>query len=110
MTNMKLARTRMIGVAIALGSSLAVWAAPPNRPDPSKAIPLATCKLQMIAAPRPRVGGDAIPVMANEPVMANQLLNYERTPLGDWQMPAPADRSDPWVRLLLLAPKRPVVI
>ena len=38
------------------------------------------------------------------------LTNYQRTPLGDWPVPAEADRNDPWLRLVLLSRKRPVVI
>ncbi len=65
----------------------------------------------MIAVPRPRNVEPGIPVMMeDDPSTANPLTNYERTPLGDWRIPAPADRKNPWVRLLLLAPKRPVVI
>ena len=38
------------------------------------------------------------------------LANYARTPLGDWQMPVEVDRDDPWLRFVLFAIKRPVVI
>jgi len=38
------------------------------------------------------------------------LSNYERTSLGDWPMLAVAERTDPWLRLVLLSRKRPTVI
>jgi hypothetical protein len=95
--------------AIALCGSLAAAAAPP-RPDLNAATPIATCKLQTLAtAPEPAY--DRPPVLYSLQRPADDpLANYERTPLGDWRMPTEADRDDPWLRVLLFGPKRPVVI
>jgi hypothetical protein len=38
------------------------------------------------------------------------LSSYERTPLGGWPIPATSERTDPWIRLLLLGRKQPIVI
>ena len=38
------------------------------------------------------------------------LSNYEHTSLGDWPILAAAERTDPWLRLVLLSRKRPIVI
>src|SRR6185436_11332832 len=38
------------------------------------------------------------------------LSNYEHTSLGDWPILAAGERKDPWLRLVLLCRKRPVVI
>lgn len=41
---------------------------------------------------------------------SDRLASYQRTALGDWQMASRVDREDPWLRFVLLAPDRPVVI
>jgi hypothetical protein len=38
------------------------------------------------------------------------LINYVRSARGEWQIANQVDRDDPWNRLLLLSPRRPVVI
>jgi hypothetical protein len=96
-------------LAIALCASLA-RAEPPPRPDLNAATPIATCKLQTLAAsPQPAYDRPQVLYSLQRPA-DDPLANYERTPLGGWRMPAEADRDDPWLRLLLVGPKRPVVI
>lgn len=41
---------------------------------------------------------------------SDRLASYQRTALGDWQMASRVDRSDPWLRFVVLAPGRPVVV
>ena len=97
-------------IAIALNAAIARAESPPGRPDLSSTDSIATCKLQTLRAePEPRYEQPAVLYMIRRPA-EDPLANYERTPLGDWQMPADADRDDPWLRLLLIGPKRPVVI
>jgi hypothetical protein len=95
----------------ALTSAPATADSPPNRPDVKTTKLIAACKLQkMKAAPsEANLSPLAQPYSLTRPT-DDPLANYERTALGNWQMPAPADRTDPWVRLLLLTPKRPVLI
>jgi len=80
------------------------------RPALDEAKPLASCKLQTL----PERNQNSMPreavLYTLQPPPEEPLDNYERTPLGDWRMPATVDRDDPWERLLLLGPKRPVVI
>ncbi len=98
-------------IALALSAALARADSPPNRPDLTTAKPIATCKLQSIASPGNR---DDMPspvgFYSRQPPADDPLANYERTPLGNWQIPAAADHNDPWLRLLLMAPNRPLVI
>jgi hypothetical protein len=57
---------------------------------------------------RPEMMADA--VLYTPPKVLDPLVNYERTPLGDWPMLAEAERTDPWLRVVLLSRKRPLVI
>ena len=97
-------------IAVALSAPLAHSAGPPARPDLSTAAPIAECKLQTLqAAAKTRYDQPAVLYTLQRPA-EDPLANYERTPLGDWQMPADAARDDPWLRLLLIGPKQPVII
>jgi hypothetical protein len=98
-------------LCLALGGSLvrAQTAAPP-RPDLNTAATIATCKLQSLPAnPQPTYDRTTV-LYSPQPLPDDPLANYQRTPLGDWQMPAEADRNDPWLRLFVFAPKRPVIM
>ncbi|HJQ78488.1 MAG TPA: hypothetical protein VJ828_00965 [Lacipirellulaceae bacterium] len=82
-----------------------------QRPDLTVAVPIATCKLQTVSAPvAPQYDQAAIGLYTISRPADDPLANYQRTPLGDWPVPAEADRNDPWLRLVLLSRKRPVVI
>lgn len=72
--------------------------------------PVATCSLQTLPERNEDAMRQPMVLYSLQPPPENPLENYERTPLGDWRMPASVDRNDPWLRLLLLDPKRPVVI
>jgi hypothetical protein len=85
--------------------------APTNRPDLLAAKPVASCKLQSLgdaqsSAPMRVVSN----VYSVSTPIEDPLANYERAELGGWRMPADAAMSDPWMRLLLLSPKRPYVV
>jgi hypothetical protein len=85
--------------------------AAPIRADLNTDKPIAKCKLQSVesnepAPPMPApVNIYAIPRPADDP-----LANYERTELGNWRMPGEAELTDPWIRLLVVGPKRPVLV
>jgi hypothetical protein len=98
-------------LCLALGGSFArAQVAAPPRPDLNTAAPIASCKLQSIPAnPQPTYDRATVPY-SPQPPADDPLANYQRTPLGDWQMPAEADRNDPWLRLFVFAPKRPVIM
>jgi hypothetical protein len=84
----------------------------PSRPDLNGAKPIATCELQTIAVD-PNANAMQQQVIISSLLQAppdDPLLNYERTPLGDWYKPAASGREDPWLRLVLLAPDKPVVV
>ena len=94
-------------VSIALGGPFARAQAssPPPRPDVNTAAPIATCKLQSLPTnPQPTYDRTAV-LYSLQPPADDPLANYQRTPLGDWQMPAEADRNDPWLRLFVFAPE-----
>ncbi len=82
----------------------------PSRPDIATAKPIAACKLQVIASKRAPANETPPVLFYGQPPAEDPLTNYERTPLGDWRMAADAERNDPWLRLVLLSRKRPVVI
>jgi hypothetical protein len=83
----------------------------PQRPDLTVAVPIATCKLQTVSASQaPQYDQAAIGLYSISRPADDPLANYQRTSLGDWPVPAEADRNDPWLRFVLLSRKRPVVI
>ena len=90
---------------------VALRAAPPaGRPDLAAAKPLVTCQLQALAEkPKQMTEPPAVVMYGRRPV-DDSLANYQRTSLGDWPMLADAERNDPWLRVVLLSRKRPVVI
>ena len=81
-----------------------------SRPDPKTVKHLATCKLQSLGKSMAAPTMQGAEFVASQPTPDVALANYERTPLGDWQMSDEVDRADPWLRFLLLGPKRPLVI
>jgi hypothetical protein len=86
-------------------------AAPPaGRPDLATAKPIVTCKLQTLAVKRPQPEEFANAMLYTGRPVDDPLSNYERTSLGDWPMLAAGERTDPWLRLVLLSRKRPTVI
>lgn len=98
--------------AVALG----VWtvgavSAEMSRPDLSTAAPQATCKLQPLSMDTDMPVSASVVAFNYAPQASNdRLASYQRTALGDWQMASRVDRSDPWLRFVLLAHSRPVVI
>ena len=89
----------------------AAHAAPPEgRPDLATAKPIVACKLQTLAAKRPEPEEFANAMLYTGRPVEDPLSNYERTSLGDWPMLAAGERTDPWLRLVLLSRKRPIVI
>jgi hypothetical protein len=85
--------------------------ATPDRPDVNTDKPIVKCKLQSVASAEPAgptpapVNIYTIPRPVDDP-----LANYERTELGNWRMPGGAELTDPWIRLLVVAPRRPVIV
>src|SRR5262245_60666291 len=101
-------RSLAIGVVLCMATARAETLI--ERPSLNGAKPVATCKLQSLPERNSSPMPQQVVFYTLEPPPENPLDNYERTPLGDWRMPASIDRSDPWQRLLILGPKRPVVI
>jgi hypothetical protein len=97
--------------AIVFCAAIARTDAAPIRPDVNTVKPIAKCRLQSVGStesttPMPApVNIYAIPRPVDDP-----LANYERTELGNWRMPGDAELTDPWIRLLVVGPKRPVVL
>jgi Ca2+-binding EF-hand superfamily protein len=106
------AMTRACALAIASTGLLSVArsVASPPRADVDTATPVASAALQAIS------DGTREPMLAPAPLMVgaaapeDPLDSYQRTMLGDWPEPPQGERDDPWIRLLLLAPKQPVLI
>jgi hypothetical protein len=106
---MRLHRQALLSITVLFAT--AAHAAPPaGRPDLTTAKPLATCQLQTLAAKKKEPDEFANIVLYTGRPVEDPLSNYERTSLGDWPMLAAAERTDPWLRLVLLSRKRPVVI
>lgn len=87
-----------------------VAAAPATRPNLNDAQPIAACSLQQLANTTLKAPDPTALRYPLQPTTEDPLADYQRTPLGGWHMPAAAERSDPWLRLMLLAPQRPVLI
>jgi hypothetical protein len=100
----------VVGVCALLGVRHASCAEGLGRPDLTSAKPQAACALQTLrAAPQREMPTGVVFTSAME-VAEDPLANYARTPLGDWQMPTEVDRGNPWLRFVLFAIERPVVI
>jgi hypothetical protein len=97
-------------LATVLGASMARGETLPPRPELNAVQPIAACQLQVLTGGAQRAADRPAVLYSIQPRAEDPLANYERTPLGDWQMPGEADRGDPWLRLLLLASTRPVVV
>ena len=94
-----------MGAAVRGGEPLA------QRPDLELAKPQATCGLQTLgSAARPAAMSGVQTLNQYQTAPEDPLASYARTPLGDWQMPIEVDRADPWLRFVVFAMKRPVVI
>lgn len=62
-------------------------------------------------------GGARNPSMSRNPLIAryqtaggDSLASYKRGSDGRWSIPADVDRTNPWLRLLVLAPHRPLIV
>ena len=86
--------------------------APTCGPTVNTAKPIATCKLQSLAAREPATtrcrSGQCCMRFSRRPTIRWRTTSVRRWAIGRCRRDA--DRSDPWLRLLLLAPKRPVVV
>ncbi len=75
------------------------------------AAPLATCAVQQIT---PSANTYEMPpnaaVIPNRNSQADPLDNYSRGSDGQWQIPQQVDRANPWLRLMVLGPERPMLI
>jgi hypothetical protein len=99
---------RASAIAIAL-IAVASHGQTTTRPDPAAA-PLATAKLQAIAAPETSMNRlPQVQLYAAQPADDGGLGNYLRSARGEWPMQTSVARDDPWNRLLLLTPKRPLL-
>src|SRR5215218_2942657 len=106
---MQMNRQALLAVTVVYAT--AVHAAPPaGRPDLTVAKPLVACKLQTLALKKAEPDEFANAMLYTGRPVADPLSNYEHTSLGDWPMLAAAERTDPWLRLLLLSRKGPIVI
>jgi hypothetical protein len=106
---MRLHRQALLSVTVLCAT--AAHAAPPaGRPDLATAKPIVACKLQTLAVKKPEPDELANAMLYTGRPVDDPLSNYERTSLGDWPMLAAAERTDPWLRLVLLSRKRPIVI
>jgi hypothetical protein len=96
---------------IAFGISPA-WAENlPARPNLNSSEAIVECELQTLGqpaatAPRMLPGG----LYAGASPIEDPLEYYERTELGNWRAPGEAEPGDPWIRLLVLGPKRPTLV
>ena len=72
--------------------------------------PLAECALQSLGGESQAEPMRANVVMLGTSMTSDPLANYARRRDGEWHIPAPSAGDDPWVRLLLLPPERPLVV
>ena len=72
--------------------------------------PLAECAVQSLGGESQAGAMRVNAVMLNAAMTSDPLDNYARTRDGEWQIPAPSTDDDPWVRLLILPPQRPLIV
>ena len=73
--------------------------------------PLATCEVTAVKPPQPVTPPPGVLALGmNEQESTDPLDNYSRGPDGQWVIPAEVDRANPWVRLLVFAPDRPMLV
>jgi hypothetical protein len=72
--------------------------------------PLAECAVQSLGGESQAGAMRVNAVMLNAAMTSDPLDNYARTRDGQWQIPAPSTDDDPWVRLLILPPQRPLIV
>lgn len=103
--------SRLCLIAVAATSIVARGEPVPQRPDLSTAKAVATATLQpLAAAPQSAVMSTAQVIYTPQPAADDGQINYMRSARGEWQIANQINRDDPWNRLLLLSPRRPVVI
>jgi Ca2+-binding EF-hand superfamily protein len=100
----------VVSVCALLGVRQEICAAELGRPDLTSVKPQAACALQTLRAAPQREMPTGVVFTSAMDVAEDPLANYARTPLGDWQMPTEVDRGNPWLRFVLFAVERPVVI
>src|SRR3954470_12840274 len=106
---MRLHRQALLSVTVLFATAL--HAAPPaGRPDLATAKPIVACQLQALTTKKPEPDELANAMLYTGRPVEDPLSNYERTSLGDWPMLGAGERTDPWLRLVLLSRKRPIVI
>ena len=73
--------------------------------------PLFSCAVGTTGNPSRSMEGDANAFLARfRTAEEDPLASYQRGLGGRWTIPVNVDRTDPWVRCLLLAPEMPLVI
>jgi EF hand len=107
---MRLHRQALLLSTTVLYATAAQAAPPEGRPDLASAKPIVACQLQTLAVKRAEPEEFANAMLYTGRPVEDPLSNYERTSLGDWPIFGAGERTDPWLRLVLLSRKRPVVI
>jgi hypothetical protein len=105
------APSALLGAITVLGGAAAPADLASVRPDLQAAQPAARVALQSLGEPRamPTMMADAV-LYADPTAAEDALAVYQHTLLGDWPNEAAVNRDDPWLRFLLVAPQRFVVI
>ncbi len=71
--------------------------------------PLAEVAVQPVRPPREPDYSERNVQMMYRPMAEDPLSFYVRTQDGEWQIPTQVSAEDPWVRILVLTPKRPTI-
>ncbi len=71
--------------------------------------PLAEAEVQPVRPTRGPDYSERNPQMMYRPMAEDPLSFYVRTQDGEWQIPTQVSADDPWVRVLVLTPKRPTI-
>lgn len=84
--------------------------AEPNRQELLAGNPLAECSLQELPSQESRPQMQPGVIQPNTALTLDPLSYYARQIDGQWYIPQTVDRGDPWIRLLLLGPRKPVLV
>lgn len=108
------ARLNQLAVCLSLGWSVLVSCSVQNclaesRDQLLQQTPLAEVDGQELNSDRPDADYTAVQMLYT-PEQEDPLDHYRRSRDGEWIIPGNVDRNDRWLRLLVLAPARPLIV
>ncbi len=98
-------------IAILFTASMEIARGETDRVELLRQKPLAQCAVQQLKSPdaKPQTTTNACGSVQSVTEI-NSLEYYARSHDGQWSIPAQVDRSDPWIRVLVMGPTMPILV